>query len=133
MIKECMRNIFKLLIKLLTFNNEIKINKLINNLIIHANEVSNKSYYTYQKRSIYADDIHFNSILDINNINYSDYSIIIQGPIVDFIKLKETIKAYLKFYCGVHVVLSIWKDDVTDEYFNELDFLRKINPNFHLV
>jgi hypothetical protein len=133
MIKEIIRKIFKLLIQLLTFNNEVKINKLINNLIIHANDISSKSYYTYHKRSTCASDIHFESILDINCIDYSEYSIIIQGPIIDFIKLKETIQTYFKFYTGIHVVLSTWKDDATEKYSNEFGLLKIKNPNFHIV
>ncbi|WP_047682704.1 MULTISPECIES: WavE lipopolysaccharide synthesis family protein [Xenorhabdus] len=92
------------------------LDKLQDFVIYSINKRSKSKYFfSHHKRPAKAKDVPVEHIWDTDNVDFSDFAIIIQGPIAserDF--TYETVLLYKKFYNNINIIVSTWDDSNTD-------------------
>ncbi len=100
--------------------------------------LTNDFIFSYTLRPKYANNIVVYNCNVTNIINYSEFAIIIQGQLDDFIFTYETISLYRKFYPGINICLSTWVGQLSPAQIKKLhdlgiDLIESeppINPGF---
>lgn len=85
--------------------------KLLDFYFLNLSEMTTQ-HFTFHKRPALSIDF-FASKLFMNNISYSDFAIVIQGPIKEKNNFTlETVRLYKKNYPECIVILSTWKNSI---------------------